>query len=151
MHSLEQRLKEWPFRDCSNMWPNYINMCIYISKLDKIDEAKKCMLTGNRYRCLLRDAARSCQIQSWVLASNHWNENRTPVGAISERIERVDGDWNPMRTTMSTNQSSQGLKYYTKNLHGLTHGSSCICIRGWPYWPPMEGEALGPAKFEPPM
>jgi len=38
---LEQRLKEWPFRACPTQPP----------KLDKNDEAKKCMLTGTGYRC----------------------------------------------------------------------------------------------------
>jgi len=32
-------------------------------KLDKMDEAKKCMQTGAGYRSLLRAIARVCQIQ----------------------------------------------------------------------------------------
>jgi len=50
------------------------HMCpIYIQppKLDKIYEAKKCMLSGTGYRCLLRDTARACQIQRQTLAANH--------------------------------------------------------------------------------
>jgi hypothetical protein len=27
-----------------------------------------------------------------------------------------------------------------------THGSSCICSRGWPYWTTIGGETLGPVK-----
>ena len=30
--------------------------------------------------------------------------------------------------------------------HGGTHGSSCICSRGWPSWSSMGGEAIGPVK-----
>jgi hypothetical protein len=30
--------------------------------------------------------------------------------------------------------------------NGGTHGSSCICSRGWPSWPSVGGEALGPVK-----
>jgi len=49
------------------MWPIYIQS----SKLGKIDETKKCMLTGTGYRCLLRDTAKSGQIERWMLAANH--------------------------------------------------------------------------------
>ena len=45
------------------------------------------------------------------------------------------GDCNPIGRTIPTNwttQSSQGLNHKPKSTHGRTHGSSCICIRGWP-------------------
>ena len=29
-----------------------------------------------------------------------------------------------------------------------THGSSCICSRGWPCWTSMGGEALGPVEAQ---
>jgi len=61
-----QRLKELPFRACPTCGPY-----IYPPKLDKMDEAKKCMLTGTGYRSLLRDTARTCQIQRRILAANH--------------------------------------------------------------------------------
>jgi hypothetical protein len=41
----------------------------------------------------------------------------------------------PMRGTIWTNQypqNSQGLKDQSKKTHGGTHGSICICSRGWP-------------------
>jgi len=50
-----------------HMWPIYIQP----PKLDKIDEAKKYTLTGTGYRSLLRDTARTCQIQRQMLAANH--------------------------------------------------------------------------------
>jgi len=50
-----------------HMWPIYIQP----PKLDKIDETKKCMLTGMGYRSLLRDTARACQIQRQTIAANH--------------------------------------------------------------------------------
>jgi len=124
---------------------------IQLPKVDNIDEAKKCMLTGAWYNCLLRGSARACQIQRWVLAANHWTENGVPVGGIRERIEGAEGACNPIRTTVPTNQSSQGLNHYPKSPHGQTHGSSCTCSRGWPCWAPMGGEALGPAKAGPPL
>ena len=43
-------------------------------------------------------------------------------------------------------QSSQGLNHQPKNTHGETHGSSCICSRGWPSQSSMGGEALVPVK-----
>jgi len=42
-----------------HMWPIYIQP----PNLDKTDEAKKCMLTGTRYRSLLRDTAIAYKIQ----------------------------------------------------------------------------------------
>jgi len=47
------------FQRLLHMWP--IN--IQPPKSDKMDEAKKCMLTGTGYSCLLRDTVRACQIQ----------------------------------------------------------------------------------------
>jgi hypothetical protein len=53
------------------------------------------------------------------------------------RTERAEEDCNPIgRTTVTVNwtpQSSQGLNHQPKSKHGGTHGSSCICCRGWPY------------------
>jgi hypothetical protein len=43
-------------------------------------------------------------------------------------------------------QNFQGLNHQPKSIHGETHGSSCICSRGWPCWTSMGGEALGPEK-----
>ena len=38
------------------------------------------------------------------------------------------------------------IHHQPKKTHGGTHGSSCVCSRGWPSWPSMGGEALGPVK-----
>jgi hypothetical protein len=39
--------------------------------------------------------------------------------------------FNPIgRTTISTNQNSQGLNHQPRSTHGGTHGSSPICSRG---------------------
>ena len=35
------------------------------------------------YSCLLRGSARAWQIQRWMLAANHWTENRVPNGTDS--------------------------------------------------------------------
>jgi len=78
-------------------------------------------------------------------------ENGVPDGGIRERIEGAEGACNPIRTTMPTTQSSQGLNHYLKTIHGLIHASSCICRRGWPCWAPMEGEAFIPIKVGPPV
>jgi len=70
------------------------------------------------------------QIQRRMLAAKHWTKNWNPVGGIMERIERAEGACNPIRTTMPTNQSFQGLNHYPKTIHGLTYGSNCIRSRG---------------------
>jgi hypothetical protein len=41
---------------------------------------------------------------------------------------------------------AMGLNHQPKKTHGGTHGSSCICSRGWPSWSSMGGEVLGPPK-----
>jgi len=109
----------------THMWTIYIQP----PKLDKIDEAKICMHKGTGYSSLLRDTSRACPIQRSILATNHWTENRTPLGGISGSIERVERACNPIKTTMPTNQSFQGLNHYWKTIHGLTQGSNCICSR----------------------
>jgi len=129
-----------------HMWP--IN--IQPSKLDNIEESKKCMQTGTRYRSLLRDIDRTCQIQRGMLAANHWTENETYIGGIRERIERVEGGCNTIRTKMRTNKCSQVLKTTLPKDYTWTdpwlqlHNS-----REWPCWAPMEGEALSLAKVGP--
>jgi hypothetical protein len=71
-----------------------------------------------------------------------------PSGEVRERIKEAGGVYNPKeKTTISTNQmpqSSQGLNHQPRS----THGSSCICSRGWPCWASMGGEALGPVKAQ---
>jgi len=129
--------------------PHVSHIYIQPLKLDKIDEAKKCMLKGTGYRSLLRDTSRACPIQRSMLSANHWTENRTPFGGTRGKIERV---CNPIRTTMPTNQGFQGLNHYRKNIHGLTQGSNCICIAlNSLVGAPVKGEALGPAKVGPPV
>ena len=49
--------------------------------------------------------------------------------------------------TVSTGQitlSSQGLDHQPKTKYGGTHGSVCICGKGWPCWMSVGGAALGP-------
>jgi hypothetical protein len=70
-----------------------------------------------------------------------------PNGGIRGRTDGAEGVCNSIGgTTISANQtpqSSQGINHQPKNTYGGTHGSSCICSRGWPYLPSMGGEALG--------
>ena len=39
-----------------------------------------------------------------------------------------------------------GTKPLTKSSHGVIHGSSWLCSRGWPYWTSVGGKALVPVK-----
>jgi hypothetical protein len=87
-------------------------------------------------------------------AANHWTEYGVPNGGVRERAEGAEGVCIPIGgTTNATNQitphhpqSSQGLNHQPKSTHGGTHGSGCICNRGWLYLASMGGEALGPVK-----
>ena len=96
-----------------------------IQRLSRLD-AKKCLLKGTWYGCLLRGPARALQIQTC-------NECRVPNGGVRERTEGAEGLCNSMgRTTISTNQTSQsyqGLSHQPKSTHGGAHGSSRICSR----------------------
>jgi hypothetical protein len=86
-----------------------------------------------------------------MLAAKHWPEHGVPNGGVREKIEGAEGVCNPIGRTISTNQryqSSQGLNQEPKSKHGGTHGSSCICIRGWHCWSSMEREALGPVMAQ---
>jgi hypothetical protein len=102
---------------------------------DTIADAKKCLLTGTWYSCLLRGSARSWLRQMRMLTANHWTECRDPNGEVRARTEGVEGVCNPIgRTTISTNQTPPPklpwTKPLTKEYTGGTHGSCWICSRG---------------------
>jgi hypothetical protein len=69
-----------------------------------------------------------------------------PDGEVGEGTEGAEGVCSPKEgATMLTGPwSSQGLDHQPKNTHGGTHGTGCICSRGWPCWTYVGGEALGP-------
>jgi len=115
-------------------------------KLGHIGYAKNCIVIGVWCSSLLRDPARAWQIQRQMLTVKQWTENGVPIGWVRFRIEWAEGLCNPIRSTISNNQSSQGLNHHLKSTHGQIHGSSFICSRGWLCGAPMGGEALGPAK-----
>ena len=119
---------------------------LYNSIPDTIMDAKKCMLKGAWYDCLMRDPARALQIQRQMFTTNHWTEHGIPNSGVRERTEGVEWVCNPIgRTTISPNQNphnSQGLSHQQRS----TQGSSCICSKGWPCHISMGGEVLGPMK-----
>ena len=135
--SVKQRLKEWPCWDPRD--PSYKQS----PKPDTIVDANKSLLGGAWYSCLLRGSASAWQIWKWMLTTIHWMEHR-------ESIQGAEGVCSPIAgTTIWSNQylqSSPGRNYQPKKTHGGTHGSSCICSRGWPWLSSMGGEALGPVK-----
>jgi hypothetical protein len=52
-------------------------------------DAKKCLLTGAWYNCLLRCSASVWQIQRSMLSANHWTEHGVTNGGVRERTEGV--------------------------------------------------------------
>ena len=120
------------------IWPYYIV------------DTNKSLLTGGWYNCLLRGSISAWQIQKWVLTVIHWTVHRVPNEGVRERTQGAEGVCSPIRgTTIWTNEyplNSQGLNHQPKSTHGVTHGSSCICSRGWTSRTSMGGEALGPVK-----
>jgi hypothetical protein len=64
-----------------------------------------------------------------------------------KELKGFAGSWEEQQYELtSTLQSSLGLNHQSKKTHCGTHGSSCICSRGWSRWSSMGGEALGPVK-----
>jgi hypothetical protein len=111
-------------------------------------DAKKCLLTGASYSCLLRGSATAWQIQRWMFSANHWTEHKVPNGGARESTQGTEGACNPIGgTIIGTNQSSQSsqrLNHQPKSTHGQIQVSSSICSRGWPCQSSMGGEVLGP-------
>jgi hypothetical protein len=73
-----------------------------------------------------------------ILAANYVTEHGDSNGGVRESSDGAEGVCNFIgRATTSTNQipqSSQELNQQPKNTHGGTHGSSCICSRGFLMW-----------------
>jgi hypothetical protein len=86
-----------------------------------------------------------------MLTAIHSTEHRVPNEGTRKSTQGAKGVSLPIRgKTIQTNQypeSSLGLNHQPKKTHGGTHGSSCICNRGWPSWSSVGGEALGPVKI----
>ena len=55
---------------------------------DTIVDAKKCLLTGAWYSCLLRGSASAWQVQKWMLSAIHWMEHKAPNEGARERSWR---------------------------------------------------------------
>jgi len=56
------------------------------------------MIRRNVYISFLRDTARACQIQKWMVVAKQCTENRPLVGRFCERITRAEGAFNPIRS-----------------------------------------------------
>jgi hypothetical protein len=70
-------------------------------------DAKKCMLAGAWYSCLLRASARAWHINTeMMLTANHWTDHEVPNGGVRERTEGTEVVYNPLGgTTISTKQT----------------------------------------------
>jgi hypothetical protein len=68
-------------------------------------------------------------IQMQILTTKHQTEPRDPNARARGRTEGAEGDCSPIRRTISTNwttQSSQGLNYQKKSIHGGSQVSRYI-------------------------
>jgi len=66
-----------------------------------INDAKKCLLTTAWYGCLQRGSAKALLTQIRMLAANHQTGHRDP----RERSEGAEGVYNPIESTITTNQT----------------------------------------------
>jgi hypothetical protein len=64
---------------------------IYSHQTQTLVDARKCLLTGALYRCLLRGSSRACQTQRWMLTAIHWTKHRVPIGGTKEMNEGAEG------------------------------------------------------------
>jgi hypothetical protein len=128
---VEQRLKEVHPETAPPGNPSHLQP----PNPNTIADAKKCLLTGDWYSCILRDSARAWPIQMLIYAARHWTEHGDLNGGARRRTEVGESICNPIgRTTIWTNQTpqiSQGLNHQPKSTHGGTRGCRCICNRGW--------------------
>jgi len=109
--SLEQRLKERPFRDC----PTWGSIPYMTTNPYNTVDAKKWMLIGTLYNCLLRSSTRTWQIQKRMLTANHWTENGVPSGGVRETAKVAEEVCNLIRrTAISTKQSFQRQNHHPK-------------------------------------
>jgi hypothetical protein len=84
------------------------------------------------YICSLRGSTCILPIQLHILTANHQTEPREPNGRARERTEGNDRNCNPIRRTISTNQTTQScqrLNPQPKSTHEGIHGSRA-CSRG---------------------
>jgi len=73
-------------------------------KIQSLADAKKGLLTGTRYACLLRGSSPALLIQIRMVAANHWTELGDPNGGLREKAEGAEAVCNTIgRTTTSTN------------------------------------------------
>ena len=119
---MEQRLKERPSRDCLTGDPSHIRPPNPANGFD----AKKCLLTGAWYGCVLRGSARALPIQRRMLAASHWNEHRGPNRGVRGRTERSRTGLQPHRKNNNINQPETpellGTKLPTKDHTSDTSG-----------------------------
>jgi hypothetical protein len=83
-------------------------------------------------------------------------ERRVPNERVKGRTEGAEGDCDPIGRTTLTNQtpppnSAKRLTHQTKNTHGGSHGSSCICSRGKPYLASVGGDVLDHVEAQCPI
>jgi hypothetical protein len=143
--------KDWR-KDHPEMAPLGDSCQIQSPKTDTIVDAKKCMLTGAWYSCLLRGSARAWQIHRQMLTANHWTEYGVPNGRVREKTKGSKRGFQPHRKN-NINQPAPpphppelpGTKPLTEDM--WRHPWLQLHIyQGWPCWVSMGGEALGPMK-----
>ena len=98
--SVEQKLKECLSRD-SPTWgsiPYYITKSRYFCGCQQVLPDRGC------YSCLQRGSTSAWQIQTWILTSYHWTEQRIPNEGARERTQGTEGGGNHIGgTTIWTN------------------------------------------------
>ena len=71
---------------------------------DTIADAKKCLLTGAWYGCLLSGSVRAWQIQRQMLTASYWTELGDPNGGVRERTEGAERVCKTHRRNNNINQ-----------------------------------------------
>jgi hypothetical protein len=112
--------RDWKKGHLETTWPGD-PYHIKLSNPDLIVDAKKCLLKGAWYSCLLKGSDRAWKIQKWMFDANHWTEHRAPNGGVTEMTKGAEGLCNPIGgatiSTIQIPQSSQGLNKPPTRVH----------------------------------
>jgi hypothetical protein len=146
---VEQRLRERPSIHC----PTWGSSPFLVTKLRHYSGCQKVIADRSLLLLFPEKLCQSLKNRGRCLQSTIGLSMEFPMEELDrERTGGTEGVCNPIRrTTISTNhtpQSSQGLNHQPRSTHGGTHGSSCICSRGFPCLASVGGQALGPVNAQ---
>jgi hypothetical protein len=149
--SSEQRLEEWPSRDCPTWGSSpYSHQTQTVLWMPTSACWQKPVIAVSWEAPTVPDKyIGGCSQPSIAMITG------SPMKELEKGLKELKCVCSPIGgTTIWTNQypqSSQGLNHQPKITHGGTHDSSCMCSSGWPSWSSVREEGLGPVRLYAPV